>query len=119
MPDARIFIKGLKREDLCTLTANMVSRLSGMPFFDNSLDPRKNEYDFVRFFLSDRDPAFTQDVINRHYVAAKRLPESYKGVFVSTGKAAIMTFQKLFFSIEPEKNPIGAHRLRRIIRELF
>lgn len=105
LPDARIFIKGLKREDLCTLTANMVSRLNGMPFFDNSLDPRKNEYDFVRFFLSDRDPVFTQDVINRHYAAAKRLPESYKGIFMATGKAAIMTFQRLFFSVVPETKP--------------
>ena len=105
LPDAQVFIKGLKREDLCTLTANMVSRLNGMPFFDNSLDPRNNEYDFVRFYLSDRDPEFTQDVINRHSAAVKRLPENYKSIFVATGKAAIMTFQRLFFSVEPETKP--------------
>ena len=102
LPDAQEFIKGLRREDLCTITANMVSRLSGMPFYDFNFDPRKNEFDFVRFFLSDHDPVFTQDVINRHSVAVKRLPESYKGIFIATGKAAIMTFQRLFFSVEPE-----------------
>lgn len=105
LPDAKEFIKGLRREDLCNLTANMVSRLSGMPFYDFTLDPRKNEFDFVRFFLSDRDPVFIQDVINRHSAAVKRLPESYKGRFMATGKAAIMSFQRLFFSIEPETKP--------------
>jgi hypothetical protein len=105
LPDAQEFIKGLRREDLCTLTANMVSRLSGMPFYDFNFNPRKNEFDFVRFFLSDCDPVFTQDVINRHSAAVKRLPENYKGIFIATGKAAIMTFQRLFFSVEPETKP--------------
>ncbi len=73
-----------------------------MPFFDPTLDPRKNEYDFVRFFLSDRDPVFTQDVINRHAVAVRQLPDNIKGGFVATSKAAIMSFQRLFFSVTPE-----------------
>lgn len=103
LPDVRTFIKGLNREDLCTITANMVSRLNGMPFFDNTLDPGNNEYDFVRFFLSDRDIVFTQDIINRHTAAVKRLPINYNGGFIATGKAAIMSFQRLFFSVEPEK----------------
>lgn len=104
LPDAQSFIKGLRREDLCIITANMMTRLNGMPFFDATLDPRKNEYDFVRFFLSDRDPVFTQDVINRHAAALKRLPENFKGGFVATSKAAIMSFQRLFFSVVPETN---------------
>ena len=90
LPDAQEFIKRLRREDLCTLTANMVSMHSGMQFYDFNFNPRKNEFDFVRFFLSDRDLVFTQDVINRHSAPVKRLPESYKGIFIATGKAAIM-----------------------------
>ena len=55
LPDAQSFIKGLRREDLCNITANMMTRLNGMPFYDPALDPRKNEYDFVGFFLPNRD----------------------------------------------------------------
>ena len=102
LPDAQSFIKGLRREYLCNLTANMMKRLNGMPFYDASLDPRKEEYDFVRFFLSVRDPVFTQDVINRHAAAVKRLPESIKDGFVATSKVAIMSFQRLFFSVIPD-----------------
>ena len=79
LPDAQSFIKGLRREDLCIITANMMTRINGMPFFDPALDPKKDEYDFVRFFLSDRDPVFKQDVINRHAVAVRQLPENIKG----------------------------------------
>lgn len=102
LPDAQSFIKGLRREDLCIITANMMTRINGMPFFDPALDPKKDEYDFVRFFLSDRDPVFKQDVINRHAVAVRQLPENIKGGFVATAKAAIMSFQRLFFSVMPE-----------------
>ena len=102
LPDAQSFIKGLRREDLCTITANMMTRLNGMPFYDPALDPRKEEYDFVRFFLSVRDPIFTQDVINRHAAAVRRLPESIKDGFVATSKVAIMSFQRLFFSVIPD-----------------
>lgn len=73
-----------------------------MPFFDPALDPRKNEYDFVRFFISDRDPVFAQDIINRHKVAVRQLPDNIKDGFVATSKAAIMSFQRLFFSVIPE-----------------
>lgn len=104
LPDAKSLIKGLTREDLCTITANMVQRLNGMPFFDNNLDPRKEEYDFVRFFLSDKDPVYTQEIIDRHAAAKKRLPANYTGGFTATSKAAIMSFQRLFFSVMPEKN---------------
>lgn len=104
LPDERNLIKGLKRESLCTITANMVQRLNGMPFFDNNLDPRKEEFDFVRFFFSDEDPAYTQEIVNRHAAAKKRLPANYTGGFTATSKAAIMSFQRLFFSVKPEKN---------------
>lgn len=103
-PDERSLIKGLKRESLCTITANMVQRLNGRPFFDNSLDPRREEFDFVRFFLSERDPSYTQEIIDRHAVAKKRLPANYTGGFTATSKAAIMSFQRLFFSVKPEKD---------------
>lgn len=104
LPDERSLVKGLKRESLCTITANMVQRLNGMPFFDNSLDPRREEFDFVRFFLSDKDPAYTQEIVNRHAVAKKKIPANFTGGFTATSKAAIMSFQRLFFSVKPEKN---------------
>ena len=103
LPQAKDFVKGLRREDLCTITANMVQRLSKMPFFDNNLDPGKGEYDFVRFFLSGRIPEFTQDVINRHAIAKKKLPSTFENKFYATSKSAIMSFQRLFFSVKPEK----------------
>ena len=106
LPDERSLIKGLKRESLCTVTANMVQRLNGMPFFDNNLDPRKEEYDFVRFFLSDKDPVYTQEIIDRHAAAKKRLPENYTGGFTATSKTAIMSFQRLFFSVKPEEDQV-------------
>lgn len=71
LPDVRKLIKGLSRNNLCTVTANMVQRIVGKPFFDNNLDPRLDEYDYVRFFLSDRDPAFLRDIMNR-YTFARR-----------------------------------------------
>ena len=104
LPDERSLVKGLKRESLCTITANMVQRLNGMPFFDNSLDPRREEFDFVRFFLSDKDPAYTQEIVNRHAVAKKKIPANFTGGFTATSKAAIMSFQRLFFSVKPKKN---------------
>lgn len=102
LPDERSLVKGLKREGLCTITANMVQQLNGMPFFDNSLDPRKEEYDFVRFFLSGKDPSYTQEIVNRHAAAKKTLPANITSGFTATSKAAIMSFQRLFFSVKPE-----------------
>lgn len=104
LPDERSLVKGLKRESLCTITANMVQRLNGMPFFNNSLDSRREEFDFVRFFLSDKDPAYSQEIVNRHAAAKKKLPANFTGGFTATSKAAIMSFQRLFFSVKPEKN---------------
>ena len=105
LPDVRAFLGGLRRKDLCTITANMVQRIVGKPFFDNNLDPREEEYDGVRFFLSSRDPAFVQDVINRYTVARRRAQSSgFQGSFIATSKAAAMSFQRLFFSVIPEKS---------------
>lgn len=105
LPDARSLMVGLRRKDLCTITANMVQRIVGKPFFDNNLDPREDEYDCVRFFLSGRDPVFLQDVINRYAVARRRAQSSgFQGPFIATSKAAVMSFQRLFFSVIPEKS---------------
>lgn len=41
LPDVQSFIRGLRREDLCTITANMMARIAGKPFFDVALDPRR------------------------------------------------------------------------------
>ena len=84
------------------LTTSLVTRLNGKPFFDTKLDPNKKEYDFVSFLYSGRDPEFTQDVLNRHAIAVKKLPESISG-FVATSIAAIMSFQRLFFLSPPLK----------------
>ena len=113
LPDERSLIKGLKRESLCTVTANMVQRLNGMPFFDNNLDPRKDEYDFVRFFLSDNNPVYTQEIIDRHAAAKKRLPANYTGGFTATSKAAIMSFQRLFFSVKSEKDQVYSVQIEK------
>ena len=113
LPDERSLIKGLKRESLCTVTANMVQRLNGMPFFDNNLDPRKEEYDFVRFFLSDKDPVYTQEIIDRHAAAKKRLPANYTGGFAATSKTAIMSFQRLFFSVKPEEDQVYSVQIEK------
>lgn len=104
LPDVNTFIKGLRREDLCVITANMMMKLAGKPFFDRGLDPGKDEFDFVRFFLSDRDPTFTQDVLKRYDAARRKLPANYNGVFIATSKPAITSFQRLFFSIKPDVN---------------
>lgn len=104
LPDVRKLIKGLSRNNLCTITANMVQRIVGKPFFDNNLDPRLDEYDYVRFFLSDRDPAFLRDIMNRYTFARRALPTTYNGGFIATSKAAVMSFQRLFFSEQPDKN---------------
>lgn len=113
LPDEKILVKGLKRESLCTITANMVQRLNGMPFFDNDLDPRKGEFDFVRFFLSDKDPDYTQEIIDRYSAAKKRLPANYTGGFTATSKVAIMSFQRLFFSVKPNVNQIYSVQIEK------
>lgn len=104
LPDVRQLIKGLGREELCTVTANMVQRIVGKPFFDNKLDPGLDEYDYVRFFLSDRDPFFLRDILSRYAFARRTLPNDYLEGFTATSKAAVMSFQRLFFSEQPEKN---------------
>lgn len=104
LPAASSFIKGLRREDLCTITANMMSRLSGKPFFDLTRSPQKEEYDSLSFFLSDKDPDFARDVLARLDAAKKKLPSNYHGVFYATSKPAITSFQRLFFSVKPELN---------------
>lgn len=113
LPNAKDFVKGLRREDLCTITANMVQKLSKMPFFDNNLDPGKGEYDFVRFFLSGRIPEFTQEVLNRHDIAKKKMPSTFENKFYATSKSAIMSFQRLFFSVEPEKEIDASVRVEK------
>lgn len=50
LPDVQSFIRGLRREDLCTITANMMARIAGKPFFDVALDPRRGEFDMLQFF---------------------------------------------------------------------
>lgn len=70
LPDVQSFIRGLRREDLCTITAKMMARIAEKPFFDVALDPRRGEFDMLRFFLSYKDSDFTQDIINRHAAAA-------------------------------------------------
>lgn len=102
LPDAKPLIKGLTREDLCTITANMVQRISGKPFWNENLNPEKGEYDFVSFFFSPQSRDFSQQLVERYDAAKKRLPNDYTRDYIATSKVAIMNFQRLFFSVEPD-----------------
>ena len=110
LPDAKSLVKGLTRDDLCTITANMVQRISARPFLDSKLDPRNDEYDFVRFFLSSASSSYIEDLLDRYTKACKLLPPSYNNTFYATSKVAIMSFQRLFFSVEPEVERIYSNK---------
>lgn len=111
LPDAKSFIRGLTRDDLCTITANMVQRISARPFFDSKLDPRNGEYDFVRFFLSAASSSYIKELIDRYTKACKLLPSSYNNTFYATSNVAIMSFQRLFFSVEADLERVYSDKI--------
>ena len=102
-PNLSDLIQSINREHLCTVTSNMFNRLVEQPFFDNDLDPRREEFDYIRFFLSRNSAAFTQDAIHRfnNFQKKERSGANLEVEYVSTTKAAVMTFQRLFFSLKP------------------
>ena len=106
LPEIGKLISGINRSHLCTITANMSSRLVEQPFFDNRLDPGKEEFDCVRFFLSGKNPAFTRDVLNRfdHFRQNDVTKDGLNVKYVATTKAAVMSFQRRFFSIPPSSD---------------
>ena len=110
LPDAKSFIKGLTRDDLCSITANMVQRISESPFYDSKLDPKNNEYDFVSFFLSRNSSNYRKELIDRYNKACKSLPSSYNNTFYATSKVAIMSFQRLFFSVKPQSQRVYSNK---------
>ena len=67
-PAIENLIQGINRKHLCTLVANMFNRLVGKPFFDNNLDPRREEFDCVHFFLSPQNQQFIQEVLKRQLI---------------------------------------------------
>ncbi len=106
LPEVETLIKGINRAHLCTMTTNMLSRLVEQPFFDNDLDPRKEEFDYVRFFLSGKNAAFIQDIVER-YRRFKDDEETIRRVkvkHVATTKAAVMAFQRQLFAVPPSED---------------
>ena len=106
LPEIDKLLGGINRPHLCTITANMSSRLVEQPFFDNTLDPNNDEYDYVRFFLSRENPAYTKDVIDRfnYFRQNDTTKEGLSIKYVATTKAAVMSFQRRFFSIPPSSD---------------
>lgn len=101
-PDIEGLVSGINRKSLVTLTANMMTRLSGKKFYDADLIPTADNVDFIRFFLSWRNPEFIQDVVRRYHLLERRnLDKGHNEPLLATRPAAIMYFQKIFFSVPP------------------
>ena len=101
-PDIVELVSGINRKSLVTLTANMMTRLSGKKFYDADLIPTADKVDFIRFFLSWRNPEFIQDVVRRYHLLERRHIDEGRNVpLLATRPAAVMYFQKIFFSIPP------------------
>lgn len=101
-PDIVSLVSGINRKHLVTLTANMMSRLSGKKFYDADLIPTADNVDFIRFFISWRNREFIQDIVRRFRFLEKRnLAEGHDEPLLATRPAAIMYFQKIFFSVPP------------------
>lgn len=103
LPDVEKLIVGINRAHLCTMTANMFSRLVEQRFFDNDLDSRKEEFDYLRFFLSGQNAEFLQDAVSRYrnYKQNEKLDHKLNVKHVATTNAAVMTFQRQFFALPP------------------
>ncbi len=104
LPKVEDLICGINRAHLCTMTSNMFDRLVEQPFYDNDLDPRNEEFDYIRFFLSHNNPSFIQKAVNRYRVFLNREQRQKQNIdvkYVATTKAAVMTFQRFFFSLPP------------------
>lgn len=104
-PDVRELIKGISRENLCSITVNMMLRIVGKPFYEKSLDNCSGSYDYIRFFLSKENADFLQDVKLR-YAMAKQHILSLQDIemdVVATSKAAVLDFQRYFMSVNPSK----------------
>ena len=108
LPDVESLIVGINRTHLCTMTANMFSRLVEKPFFDNDLDPRKEEFDYLRFFLSGQNAEFLQDVVNRYsfYKQNEKIDHKLNVKHVATTNSAVMSFQRQFFALPPSNETI-------------
>lgn len=102
LPKVEDLINGINRAHLCTMTSNMFTRLVEQPFFDNDLNPDNEEFDYIRFFLSYNNPSFTQEAVSRYKAFLSKERQGQIDVkYVATTKAAVMTFQRYFFSLPP------------------
>lgn len=121
LPLAETLLKGINREHLCNLTSNMLLRLARQPFLDDRLNPRNKEYDFLTFFLSDIDPEFVIEVRERFEALKKREEgqKRYDYEYVATGKASVMTFQRLFFSLPPTEDKFNNQTERDYFKALL
>ena len=101
-PKVSTLLQGIDRESLCVLTGNMMSRLSGMPFFDSQLSFQDEKRDFIRFFLSRYSIEFADDILKRYkqFIGSSQLRDVE---YVATSRPAIMAFQREFFALEPDK----------------
>ena len=102
LPKVEDLISGSNRAHLCTMISNMFTRLVEQPFFDNDLNPDNEEFDYIRFFLSYNNPSFTQEAVSRYKAFLSKERQGQIDVkYVATTKAAVMTFQRYFFSLPP------------------
>ena len=101
-PDFSELIQGVNRKHLCILVSNMSNRLVGKPFFDNNLDPRKKEFDCIRFFLSGNNPEFFEYVRLRFDDLKNRYEKKgFVGNYIACGMSSVMEFQRKIFSLPP------------------
>lgn len=120
-PMAESLLKGINREHLCNLTSNLILRLVKQPFLDDRLNPRNREYDFLTFFLSDSDPEFIIEVKERFRALKEREKnqKQYDYEYVATGKASVMTFQRMFFSLPPTEDKFDNQTEKNFFKALL
>ena len=102
LPKVGDIISGINRAHLCTMTSNMFDRLVEQPFYDNELNPAEEEFDYIRFFLSHNNSSFIQEAVNRYRAFLNKEQQQKQNIdvkYVATTKAAVVTFQRCFFSL--------------------
>lgn len=120
-PNVNNLIQSINREHLCTVTSNMFNRLVEQPFFNIDLDPSRGEFDYIRFFLSGNSAVFLQDAVKRFRTFQNNEPNQTEldVEYVATTKAAVMSFQRLFFSLMPSVDMISVQMEQDFFKALL
>ena len=106
IPNIKSLISHINRGHLISLVINMMNKLSEKPFYNPKCKTSKSDdVDYLRFFISEENTLFLEEVLQRYNHFEKRIKASgYGGPILATRPAAILLLLRYIFSVQPCKD---------------